>query len=307
MVSWIRLETNLFDNPKIQMLSNLPKGDSYVSFWVRLLCMAGKLNNGGYVYVAENAAYTPQLLAAITGKPVALVKTMLKTMQELHMIDVDTNGIIYIIGWNEHQNIAGLEKIREQTRERTRLYRERKKQSVTSNSGDASQCVTSDATSDGGNDTVTQQNKNNNKKENKNIENYDDDDNSISPIPFQEKRNTKAIQTTTTSTLAEEVDSKAITDNVFLVWQDNISPITPIVGEKIKALIEECGEDAVLHGIGAACEQNVRTIPYVTACARNYLSGRSYSGGKQCKNDVTGTAQKVLEAIERGDGDAIWG
>ena len=126
MVSWIRLETNLFDNPKIQMLSNLPKGDSYVSFWVRLLCMAGKLNNGGYVYVAENAAYTPQLLAAITGKPVALVKTMLKTMQELHMIDVDTNGIIYIIGWDEHQNVGGLEKIRDDAKIRQRRLRFRK-------------------------------------------------------------------------------------------------------------------------------------------------------------------------------------
>lgn len=126
MVSWIKLETNLFDNPKIQMLSNLPKGDSYVSFWVRLLCMAGKLNNGGYVYVAENAAYTPQLLAAITGKPVALVKTMLKTMQELHMIDVDSNGIICIIGWEEHQNVEGLEKIRDDAKIRQRRLRFRK-------------------------------------------------------------------------------------------------------------------------------------------------------------------------------------
>lgn len=390
MVSWIRLETNLFDNPKIQMLSNLPKGDSYVSFWVRLLCMAGKLNNGGYVYVAENAAYTPQLLAAITGKPVALVKTMLKTMQELHMIDVDTNGIIYIIGWDEHQNIDGLEKIRDDAKIRQRRLRFRKvgleyvgdeicaycgADAVTVDhiipkskggldiSSNAVPCckscnsakgnktlvdflntqleykahvdidailaneklntlvafdsvnnvfvnvsndcnnVTSHVHSHSNHSPITPKNKN---KE-KDIENNDDDNNSISPIPSQEKRNSKAIHTTTTSTLQEEVDSKAIMDNVFLVWQDNISPLTPIVGEKVKALVEEYGEEAVLHGINAACEQNVRTIPYVTSCARNYLNGRSYSGGRQSKNDVAGTAQKVLEAFERGEGDAIWG
>ena len=169
MVSWIRLETNLFDNPKIQMLSNLPKGDSYVSFWVRLLCMAGKLNNGGYVYVAENAAYTPQLLAAITGKPVALVKTMLKTMQELHMIDVDTNGIIYIIGWEEHQNVEGLEKIREQNRIRKQRQRERDK---LDNSRDESKH--SHVTSRDSHSEITQQNKN------KNIELDIDNNNSIS-------------------------------------------------------------------------------------------------------------------------------
>ena len=236
MVSWIRLETNLFDNPKIQMLSNLPKGDSYVSFWVRLLCMAGKLNNGGYVYVAENAAYTPQLLAAITGKPVALVKTMLKTMQELHMIDIDSNGIIYIIGWNEHQNTSGLEKIREQTRERTRLYRERKKQSVTSNSGDASQCVTSDATSDDGNDKVTQQNKN--KKENKNREN----NNSLSFSP-----------------------SCSAAD----VYEQKIGLLNARIAEQLSDLIAEYGEEQVIKGINIAHERRARTFSYVAKCVEN--------------------------------------
>ena len=241
MVNWIRLETNLFDNPKIQMLSNLPKGDSYVSFWVRLLCMAGKLNNGGYVYVAENAAYTPQLLAAITGKPVALVKTMLKTMQELHMIDVDTNGIIYIIGWDEHQNTAGLEKIREQTRERTRLYRERKKQSVTSNSGDASQCVTSDATSDGGNDKVTQQNKNKNK--NKNIEN----NNSLS------------------FSLSCSVEGQ----NVTQLYEQKIGVINANVAEHLADLLEQYGEERVINGIQIAHERRARTIGYVAKCVES--------------------------------------
>ena len=244
MVSSIRLETNLFDNPKIQMLSNLPKGDSYVSFWVRLLCMAGKLNNGGYVYVAENAAYTPQLLAAITGKPVALVKTMLKTMQELHMIDVDTNGIIYIIGWKEHQNTAGLEKIREQTRERTRLYRERKKQSVTSNSGDASQCVTSDATSDGGNDSVTQQNKN--KKENKNIEN----NNSLS------------------FSLSCSVEGQNITQ----LYEQKIGAINANVAEQLADLLEQYGEERVVNGIQIAHERRARTIGYVAKCVENPIT-----------------------------------
>lgn len=241
MVSWIRLETNLFDNPKIQMLSNLPKGDSYVSFWVRLLCMAGKLNNGGYVYVAENAAYTPQLLAAITGKPVALVKTMLKTMQELHMIDIDSNGIIYIIGWNEHQNTSGLEKIREQTRERTRLYRERKKQSVTSNSGDASQCVTSDATSDGGNDTVTQQNKN--KKENKNRENN--------------------------NSLSFSLSSSTEGQNVTQLYEQKIGLLNARIAEQLADLLEQYGEERVVNGIQIAHERRAKTISYVAKCVEN--------------------------------------
>lgn len=237
MVSWIKLETNLFDNPKIQMLSNLPKGDSYVSFWVRLLCMAGKLNSGGYVYVAENAAYTPQLLAAITGKPVALVKTMLKTMQELHMIDVDTNGIIYIIGWDEHQNTAGLEKIREQTRERTRLYRQRKKLSVTNDSGDASQCVTGDATSDSCDDEVTQQNKN----KNKNIE----------------------------LDINNNIPSFSPSCSAAQLYEQKIGLIDARVAERLADLLEQYGEERVIKGIEIAFERGARTIGYIAKCVES--------------------------------------
>lgn len=42
------------------------------------------------------------------------------------MIDVDTNGIIYIIGWDEHQNVGGLEKIRDDAKIRQRRLRFRK-------------------------------------------------------------------------------------------------------------------------------------------------------------------------------------
>lgn len=303
MANWIKVETNLFDNPKIQMLSNLPKGDSYVSFWIRLLCMAGKLNNGGYVYVAENAAYTPQLLAAITGKPVALVKTMLKTIQELRMIDVDTNGIIYIIGWDEHQNTVGLEKIREQTRERVKRYRDNKR-NATSN-------ATSNATATDSNSEVTQQNKNKNK--NKNIDYYDDDNNTISYSSLEV--DTKAIVNTTslntTTSLEEEVDSKSknsnnnnnIYNNIYSLWEKNISPITPIIAEKITALVDEVGEEAIKHGIEAACVQNVRTVPYVASCARNYLGGlnnRKHKGS-QDTTDLAAIAAMIDRRLEESD------
>ena len=160
------------------------------------------------------------------------------------MIDVDTNGIIYIIGWNEHQNTSGLEKIREQTRERTRLYRERKKQSVTSNSGDASQCVTSDATSDSGDDTVTQQNKN--KKENKNIENN--------------------------NSLSFSLSCHGVTQNVTRLYEQKIGLLNAKVAEQLADLLEQYGEERVINGIQIAHERRARTIGYVAKCVENPIT-----------------------------------
>lgn len=157
------------------------------------------------------------------------------------MIDVDTNGIIYIIGWDEHQNTAGLEKIREQTRERTKLYRERKKQSVTSNSGDASQCVTSDATSDDSNDKVTQQNKNN--KENKNIENN--------------------------NSLSFSLSCHGVTQNVTQLYEQKIGAINANVAEQLADLLEQYGEERVINGIRIAHERRARNIGYVAKCVEN--------------------------------------
>ena len=55
---------------------------------------------------------------------------------------VTDNGFFTIAGWEEYQNIDGMEKIREQNRERKRLQRERRKQSLLEVSRDGHGTVT---------------------------------------------------------------------------------------------------------------------------------------------------------------------
>ena len=62
-------------------------------------------------------------------------------------------------------------------------------------------------------------------------------------------------------------------------------PLTPIVGEKLLALLGEVGEAAVEQGILAAVEHGARNFAYVQTVARNYASGNSK---KQGRNDYTG-------------------
>lgn len=105
----------------------MPNGDSLLTLWIFLLVLAGKTNDGGLIYFKPNVPYSIQMLSLIANIPQSTVELGLKTMQDFEMIEIDSEGII-VLNWEKHQNTKGLEKIREQTKFRTRRYRERLKE-----------------------------------------------------------------------------------------------------------------------------------------------------------------------------------
>lgn len=126
-VKWIKLHTAMFDNSKIKYIRTLPEGNNLVLIWVMLLSKAGKCNANGFIFLTESIPYTSQMLAAEFGFDVYLIELALGTFSKLNMIHLE-NQIIQIAGWEEHQNVQGLDKIREQTRKRVEKYREKQKQ-----------------------------------------------------------------------------------------------------------------------------------------------------------------------------------
>lgn len=126
-VKWIKLHTAMFDNSKIKYIRTLPEGNNMVLIWVMLLSKAGKCNANGFIFLTESIPYTSQMLAAEFGFDVYLIELALGTFGKLNMIHLE-NQIIQISGWEEHQNVQGLDKIREQTRKRVEKYREKQKQ-----------------------------------------------------------------------------------------------------------------------------------------------------------------------------------
>lgn len=270
-VGWVRLSTGLFDNPKIKILEMNENGDAFVSLWLRLLCLAGRANDNGMVYVTEGVAYTPDILAAMTGKDVEVITEALELFRKLNMIAVNDDGYIEILGWQKHQNIEGLAKIRTQTKERVKRYREKKKnQSNADVLDDVTSCnVTC-------NDDVTLRNATEKKREEKNRKEKDD--------YHHPKR--------------KDDDEEKHTE-IFSLWEKNMMPLTPIVGEKLQALLGEVGEAAVEQGILAAVEHGARNFAYVQTVARNYVSSNSK---KQGRNDYTG--MDLVNELYGGEEDA---
>ena len=125
-VKWIKLTTNMFDNRKIKYLRKLPDGNNIVLLWIMLLTMAGRCNAGGMIFITENIPYTPKALADELDFEENTVILGIQALENLNMICTE-NGCFTIAGWEEYQNIDGLNTIREQTRQRVAKYREKKR------------------------------------------------------------------------------------------------------------------------------------------------------------------------------------
>lgn len=157
-VSWIKIETEMFNNSKIGHIRNLPEGNNIVLIWVMLLTMAGRCNANGLIFLTENIPYNEKMLADELRFDESVVRLALSVLEKFGMITRDGN-LLTIPGWEEHQNIEGMDKIREQNRIRKQKQRERQRNMIEQ---DMSQDLSRDASRD-----VTQQNKSKNKKEEK--------------------------------------------------------------------------------------------------------------------------------------------
>ena len=125
-VKWVKLTTDMFDNRKVKYLRKLPDGNNIVLIWVMLLTMAGRCNSGGMIFLTENVPYTPKMLADELNFEENTVILALQALENLDMIITD-NGFFSIAGWEEYQNIEGMDKIREQNRLRKQKQREKQK------------------------------------------------------------------------------------------------------------------------------------------------------------------------------------
>lgn len=125
-IKWIKLSINIFDNRKIRQIEMLPEGDSIIVIWVKLMCLAGVVNDGGLVYFTRDIPYTDEMLATEFNRPLNIVRLALATFQQFGMIEIVDN-IIFLSSWEKYQNTESLDKIREQTRRRVAAHRQRQK------------------------------------------------------------------------------------------------------------------------------------------------------------------------------------
>jgi predicted phage replisome organizer len=126
-ISWIKIKTDMFADEKIKLIQALPEGDSILVIWIRLILLGGKCNSGGMVYLQEDIPYTEDMLATIFNKPLNTVKLALTTFDSFNMIERSTKGI-YLVNFQKHQNLDGLERVKHQNRIRKQNQRAKEKE-----------------------------------------------------------------------------------------------------------------------------------------------------------------------------------
>lgn len=125
-VKWIKIATGIFDDEKILLIESMPEADAIIVIWFKLLTLAGKQNNDGIFILNDRIPYTEEMLATIFRRPLQVVRLAINVFEQFGMIEI-VNDTITIPSWEKHQNIDGLEKIREQNRKRVAKYREKQK------------------------------------------------------------------------------------------------------------------------------------------------------------------------------------
>ena len=125
-IKWIKITTDIFDDEKICLIDALPDPDAILVIWFKILTLAGKHNSSGLLMMTDKVHYTDEMLATIFRRPLNTVRMALGVFEQFGMIEI-IDGIITLPNWEKHQNIDGMEKIKEQTRIRVAKYRDKQK------------------------------------------------------------------------------------------------------------------------------------------------------------------------------------
>ena len=152
-VKWIAIAVDMFDDEKIKLIDAMPDADAIIVIWLKMLTLAGKLNNGGVLMMANGLPYTDEMLSTLFNKPLNTVRLALATFEQYGMIEYIDNAKSFP-NWEKWQKVDSLDRVREQTRKRVARHRAKQK------------ALVEDVTLH--NATVTQYN-NNNKNKDKNI------------------------------------------------------------------------------------------------------------------------------------------
>jgi len=149
-VKWIKIVTDIFDDEKILLIESMPEADAIIVIWFKLLCLAGKQNNGGVFMLNERIAYTEEMFATIFRRKVTTVRMALKTFEQFGMVEI-INDTVTIPNWNKHQTLDTYERQKERDRLRKQKLRAEQRALIASNnipSTDMSEDVSTDTSTE---------------------------------------------------------------------------------------------------------------------------------------------------------------
>lgn len=124
-IQWFKVDRNIFNNRKIQILLKHKDGDTFFRVWMQLLSIAVECGNNGRLEIGQKPI-TFVDCAKIMGKTSDKMRRILEEFLELGMLKKEGETFL-IKNWDKYQSIDKYENYQIQNRERQRKYREKLK------------------------------------------------------------------------------------------------------------------------------------------------------------------------------------
>lgn len=131
-VQWIRLKVGMFDGSSFKKIKRAKIGgvnyrDKLTAIWFELLDLAGKSNANGYLVDNNEIPYQSfEDIATMLDRETEEIELCMSFYIKEKMVEI-IDDIYCLTNFMQYQNKDGLERIREQNRERQARFRERKK------------------------------------------------------------------------------------------------------------------------------------------------------------------------------------
>lgn len=127
-IQWFKIDKNIFNNRKIQLLIKRKDGDTYFRVWLQLLSLAVECGNNGRLEIGDEPI-SAEDCAKIMGKFSDKMRKILEEFLKLGMLKKDGDTFI-IKNWEKYQSIDKYENYQIQNRERQKRYREKLKNEI---------------------------------------------------------------------------------------------------------------------------------------------------------------------------------
>ena len=140
-VKWIKMMVGMFDGMSFKKIKRAKIGgesyrDKLTAVWFELMDLAGKCNHDGAFITGGIPFMNLEDIAIQIDRDEEELKLCMSFYIREGMVTIEDN-VYALSNWGEYQNIEGMEKIREQTRQRVAKCREKKRLQAGNGNGNA--------------------------------------------------------------------------------------------------------------------------------------------------------------------------
>ena len=91
---WLKLKRDFFKRHDIRIIEEMPNGKEYLLFYLKLLVES--IDHEGALRFSDTIPYNEQMLSIITNTNVDIVRSAMKLLESLQLVEIKDDQTIYM-------------------------------------------------------------------------------------------------------------------------------------------------------------------------------------------------------------------